>query len=165
MLCRFVNHDEMKLFLIAFLQSLANLLSISVMSKSRSLANFRTAVAHVVKPWWFNCTNSKNTFFASSLSGIWYDRLIYRNADIWHEVLGGSLPHSPSDNIACCRLNMQDAPRKLKKNFVYSTPRCGTEALHITAICQNGFYRGIEEVKDNFWREMSNYFYFTSHIK
>ena len=81
-LCRFVNHDEMNLFLIAFLQSLANLLSISVMSKLRSLANFRTAVAHVVKPWWFNCTNSKNTFFASSLSGIWYNRLIYRNADI-----------------------------------------------------------------------------------
>ena len=48
MLCRFVNHDEMNLFLITFLQSLANLLSISVMSKLMSLANFRTAVAHVV---------------------------------------------------------------------------------------------------------------------
>ena len=96
MLWRFVNHDEMNLFLIAFLQSLANSLSISVMSNSRSLAYFRTAVARVVKPWWFNCTSSKNTFFASSLSGIWYNRLICRNADIWHEVLGGSLPHSPT---------------------------------------------------------------------
>ena len=44
--------------------------------------------------------------------------------------------------------------------FVTPTP----EAPHNTAMCHDRFYQGIEELKRDFWREISKCFYFTSLI-
>ena len=94
--CRSINQVDTKLFLTMCLQLLVNVWLSSVMSKSRSFASFNASVAQFVNLWLLRFFNSQYTFFSNLSSDIWWSRFMKHKTDMWHAVLGGSLPYSPT---------------------------------------------------------------------
>ena len=129
--CRFINQVDTKLFLTMGLQFLLNVLLSSVMFTSRSFIRFNASVAQLVTPWLLRFFNSQYTFFTNLSSDIWWSRFMEHKADMWHAVLGGSLPYSPTVIIllvvaltrsihqAYCKKTLSVSPQSL--DFIHQT--------------------------------------------
>ena len=58
--------------------------------------SFTASVAQFVNRWLLKFVNSEYTFFANISSDILWSRFMKHKTDMWHAVLGGSLPYSPT---------------------------------------------------------------------
>ena len=123
--CRFINQVDSKLFLTMCLQLLVNVFLSSVIFKSRPFTSFNASVAQFVNPWLLRFFNSKYTFLTNLSSDIWWSRFMKHKAEMWHAVLGGSLPYSPTVIILSVVALTRSTHLAYCKKTISITPKLG----------------------------------------
>ena len=151
---------EIHEFLIASLQSMANLFSVSVVSKLRSLANLRTALPMKENLSYSTALSQESPYYlihylACDVNG-WYLAWSAR----WK-----SPAFTNCDDITCISFNIQDAPQNMMENVDNSSLNSDSEARGIIAICWSMFQQGMEEVMNNLCRKVTSCFKFARHTK